>query len=409
MRYKNQFVKGDFMKTVYVNGKKTNLKFRVCSRCPQDTTVPGIVFDEKGECNFCKLHDKMDRIFPTGEAGKRILKNKFRKMKKNAKGKRYDCIIGVSGGRDSIFLLYTAVRKWKLKPLAVHFNDGFDNPVAGENMVKACKKLGVKLITITSDWREGKDLKISFLKASVPELNMGTDVGIGASLYGVAYREGVKTIMIGQSFRTEGIKPLSWSFLDGEYLRNVQRQFGSVRLKRWSPGKPGFNLGLKELFFYSFIKQIEVFFPLYYVDYDRKKAEEVIKKELDWVYPGAHYFDDLYHSLIKYVTRVKFRFDDNLNSDAALVRSGQMSRKKALERAHSIYRIEDPKIINLCINRLGLTKKEFDKFMALPPKTFRDYKTSWPYIKAARIPIKLMSKLHFIPEITYDKYFNCGS
>jgi len=390
------------------NNLKNGKNVIYCSRCCHSTIIPGITFDENGVCNFCKLHDKMLKEFPSGEKGELILNKMFRKMKKHGRNKKYDCIIGISGGRDSTYLLYKAVKEWNLRPLAVHFDDHFDNPIAIENMNKACKKLNVELRIITSDWGEAKDLKLSFLKASVPELNAGTDVGIGATLYGVANKEGIKYVMIAHSFRTEGIKPLSWSFHDGIYLKNVQKQFGTVKLKKWTPNDPGFNLGIKELFYYTVIKRIKMFFPLYYVDYNREEAESIIKKELDWKYPGAHYFDDLYHSLIAYVHRVKFNINLNMNSDAALVRTGQMSREKAIKRAQSIYHIEDPKVIDLCIERLGLKKEEFEAYMKLPAKTFRDYKTSWSYLKIARYPIWIMSRLHLLPKITYDKYFNCG-
>lgn len=396
------------MKEVIVNGIKTNLSYQVCSRCVQDSTVPGIKFDDNGVCNFCHLHDKLDKIFPNGERGQEILKNIFSKVKKNSKNKKYDCVVGISGGRDSTYLLYLTVKKWGLRPLAVHFNDGFDNPVAGENMIKAVKKLGVELRTITSDWREAKELKIDFLKASTPDLNMGTDIGIASSLYGVAAKENIKCVIIGQSFRTEGIKPLSWSFFEGGYLKNVHKTFGKIKLRKWKPNDPGFNLGVKELFYYTVVRGIKTITPMYYTDYIRKDAEKIIKNELDWVYPGAHYYDDLYHSLIKYVHRVKFNIDLNMNSDSALVRSGQMSRDDALKRAHSVYSIEDPKVIDLCIKRLGLTKQEFEEFLQLPPKTFRDYKTAYPLIRLFKYPIKLLSKMHFLPKVTYDKYFNCG-
>ena len=386
----------------------TVLERQICSRCCQDTTVPGIKFDKDGVCNFCHMHDKFVKITPSGREGRKILRKIMNRIKKEGKGKKYDCIVGISGGRDSIYLLYKAVKEWNLRPLAVHFNDGFDNPVAGENMVRACKILGVELRTITSDWREGKDLKITFLKASVPELNLGTDVAIGSSLYGVANKEGIKNIMIGQSFRTEGVKPLSWSFIDGEYLRNVQNELGKVKLRKWTPDDPGFNLGIKELIYYTIFKRIKMYFPMYYVDYVRKDAEVIIKNELGWVYPGAHYFDDLYHSFLKYVHRIKFGIDLNLNSDAALVRSGQLSRETALERAHGVYHIEDPKIISLCIKRLGLTDEEFEEYMKLPIKTFRDYKTSYRFIRLFRIPIWIMSKMNLLPRVTYDKYFNFG-
>lgn len=396
------------MEKAIINGIKTDLPIITCRRCVQDTTVPGITFDGQGICNFCRLHDKMEKVFPNGAEGQEHLEDVFSRIKHKARDKKYDCVVGISGGRDSTFLLYKTVKQWGLRPLAVHFNDGFDNPVAGKNMVKACDKLGVELRTITSDWREAKDLKITFLKASVPDLNLGTDIGIASSLYRAAYNEGLKTILIGQSFRTEGVKPLSWSFFDGDYLRNVQRQLGSVKLRPFRPEDPGFNLGLKELFYYTIIKGIKTYTPMYYTDYIRKDAEKIITSELDWVYPGAHYFDDLYHSLLKYIHRVKFNIDLNMNSDSALVRSGQLSREKALKRVHGVYKIEDPDVIRLCIKRLGLKKEDFDFFMKLPSKTFRDYPTSYKYLHFLKWPIWLCSKMHMLPKITYDKYFNCG-
>lgn len=391
-----------------VNGIEKPMELQTCTRCVQDNSVPGISFDDHGVCNFCDLHDKMEAEYPDGEEGKARLATIFEKVKRRGKGRKYDCVVGISGGRDSTYLLYSAVKLWGLRPLAVHFNDGFDNPVAGENMIKATRALGVELRTITSDWREAKDLKIDFLKASVPDLNLGTDIGIATSLYGVAAKENIKYIIIGQSFRTEGVKPLSWSFFDGRYLKSVHKQFGSVPLRKWTANDPGFHLEPKHLFYYTALRGIKTVTPMYYHEYVRKDAEKIIKEELGWVYPGAHYFDDLYHSLIKYVHRVKFNIDLNMNSDSALVRSGQMEREVALERAHGVYSIEDPKVIDLCIKRLGLERETFEEFLKCPPKTFRNYPNSHGLMKLMRIPIWIMSRLNLIPKVAYDKYFNCG-
>lgn len=396
--------------SVVVNGiKKEFLQMQTCTRCVQDSTVPGIYFNQQGECNFCELHDKMELLFPNGEKGKQYLEKTFARVRAEGKGKKYDCIVGMSGGRDSTILLWKVVKEWKLRPLAVHFNDGFDNPVAGENMVNAVNKLGVELRTITSDWREAKDLKITFLKASTPDLNLGTDIGIASSLYQTAYIENVKTILIGQSFRTEGVKPLSWSFFDGDYLRNVQKELGTVKLRAWKPEDPGFNLGMKELAYYTLWKGIKTITPMYSSDYIREEAEKIIVPELGWVYPGAHYFDDLYHSLIKYVHRVKFNIDMNMNSDSALVRSGQLNRDIALARAHGVYQIESDRIIDLCLKRLNISREEFDAMMKLPPKTFRDYSTSYSLMRVFKYPIWLASRLNLVPKVAYDKYFNCGA
>lgn len=373
-----------------------------------DTSVPGIVFDNHGECNFCKLHDKMDADYPLNEKGELILQDHISKIKAAGKGKKYDCVLGISGGRDSTYSLWLAKTVWGLNPIAVHFNDGFGNPVAGENMMRACKKLGVELRTITSDWRESKDIKIAFLKASTSDMEEGTDIGIATALYGVAAKENIKYVFIGQSFRTEGIAPLSWNYLDGKYLKAVHKQFGTVQLRKWTPSDPGFNLGVKEMFYYAIVKGIKALPLLYYHNYVRKDVDAVIQKELDWKNPGAHYFDDLYQSIMFYMQRVKFKFDRRIYNYSALIRSGQMTREEALKLVQDVYVIEDPKVIQLCIKRLGLTQEEFDTIVALPVKSFKDYPNNYRFIKMMRLPIYIAAKLNLIPSSAYDKYFNCG-
>jgi hypothetical protein len=374
-----------------------------------DTTAPGITFTSAGTCSFCDVHDRMERAFPLGEAGRRTVARLADEMRRAGRNRRYDCVAGLSGGRDSTYTLWYCVTQLKLRPLAVHFNDGFGNPVAGENMVRTCQKLGVELRTITSDWRESKDLKIAFLKASVPDMEEGTDLGIATALYGVAAKEDIQHVIIGQSFRTEGIAPLSWNFLDGRYLRAVHKQFGTVPLRPWQPNDPGFNLGIKEMFYYAFVRRIKTVTLLYHLDYVRSEVDEILVRELAWKNPGAHYFDDLYQSVIYYLNRIKFNIDRRLFNYSALVRSGQMSREYALERISYINPIEDEAVIQLCIKRLGLTRAEFDAIVAAPPKTFHDYPNSYSFLRLMKLPIKLMSQLNLIPESAYDKFFNCGT
>lgn len=393
---------------VTVNGIEKDIPYQRCTRCISDSTCPGITFDNEGVCNFCHLHDKWAKMYPNDERGQAIWEKTLQKIKADGKGKKYDCVVGISGGRDSTYVLHLVVKKYGLRPLAVHFNDGFDNPVGGENMINITRKLGVELRTITSDWREAKDLKISFLKASVPELNQGTDVGIAASCYGVAYKEGIKHMIYGQSFRTEGIKPTSWAYMVGDYVRDVQNKFGKVKLREWKPEDPNYYLGWKELAYYSTLKGIKAYSPLYYENYVRKEAEKIIIGEYDWVNPGAHYFDDLYWALVTYVHRVKFNIDFRLNAYSALVRDGQMDRDWAIEAVKKPYVMEDPRIIDLCLKRLAVSREDFDEWMKLPPKTFRDYDTGYNTMQLFRPLLKLVTKLGFMPEIVYDKYFLCG-
>jgi N-acetyl sugar amidotransferase len=378
---------------------------QICTRCIMDASVPGIKFDSDGVCSHCRFQEMLENEYPLNEEGAKNLEQLVAKIKKAGQGRKYDCVAGISGGRDSTYTIHQLVTRFGLRPLAVHFNDGFGNPTAGQNMKKACDKLGVELRTITSDWRESKDIRISFLKASTPDLPEGTDVGIGAALYGVAAKEGIKYVTIGQSFRTEGVCPLEWNYLDGKYLKAVHRQFGTYPLRKGTLEDPGFNLDLWRMFQYVVLKGIKVVPILYYVDYVRADVDKLISEELDWVNTGAHYYDDLYQCLMTNLLRVKFGIDRRIFNYSALVRSGQMTREEALERTSGVYEIEDPDVIRLCIKRLGLSQKQFDEFVHMPPKTFKDYPSNYNLIRLFKLPIWLLATLKVIPKTAYSKYF----
>ena len=266
---------------------------QICTRCIVDTSVPGYSFGSNGECAYCRTHDLLEKEYPLTEEGEKQWEQQVETMKQKGKGKPFDLVHGISGGRDSMYSLYLLSQKYGLRIIAVHFNDGFGNPVAGENMQKACDKLGVELRTITSDWRESKDIKIAFLKASTVDMEIGTDLGIATSLYGTAAKYDCKYVSIGQSFRTEGVCPMEWNYLDGRYLKKVHEMYGSVELRPWQPFDPGFNLNIWHMAYYLLYKGIKTISPLYQLPYVRDDVDDLLKKELDWVKPGAHYFDDL--------------------------------------------------------------------------------------------------------------------
>ena len=382
------------------------MTYQICSRCIMDTTVPRIRFDMKGVCNFCHFHDQLETEHPQGVEGDLRLNNIYKKVREQSRKRNFDCIVGVSGGRDSTYLLRHLSKEIGLRCLAVHFNDGFGNPTAGENMQKAAKHLNVELRTISGDWREAKDLKLCCIKASTPDLTLPTDIGLTAALYGVAAKENVQTIFVGHSFRTEGLMPLEWTYLDGHYLHAIQKQFGKVALRPWKVDDPGFHLDWHHLFYYSVIRRIRLITPYYWMEYVRSDVDKILTSELDWVYPGAHYYDDLYQSIVTYVLRTKFNIDRRISNYSALVRSGQMSRDGALERLKEIYVIEDPKVISLCIKRLGLTKESFEAMIDAPAKTFRDYPNLLSIIRRFSFFVAILARLNVIPKSTYAKY--CG-
>lgn len=383
----------------------TEAAVQTCTRCIIDSTVPRATFDADGVCSYCHEQDMLDALYPLDARGEKMLEAMVEKIKRKGHGKKYDCVVGISGGRDSTYVLWKA-KDLGLRPLAVHFNDGFGNPVAGENMRRQTDIMGVELRTITSDWRESKDLRIACMKASVPDLNLGCDMGVAAALFGVAAAENVKHIIIGQSFRTEGIAPLEWNYLDGRYLKAISEQHGSVELRPWKPEDPGYHLDLREVFYYTVIRGIRTMMPLYLTDYVRKDVDAFISEKFGWVDTGAHYYDDLYQALMFHVHRVKFGIDRRRYNYSALIRSGQMTRDEALARLEETYVIEDPDVIRLCIKRLGLSQEDYESYLALPPKTFMDYPNNLKLLRRAAPLIKVLAGLNLIPKPTYHKY--CG-
>ena len=164
-------------------------------------------------------------------------------------------------------------------------------------------------------------------------------------------------------------------------------------------------MGAKEIFFYTILKGIKTVAPLFYMNYIRKDAENLIKNELDWIYPGAHYFDYLYYSFIAYVHRMKFHINLNMNSDAALVRDNQMTRKEGLERLTKPYHLENGKVIEECLKKINVSQEEFDNIIKMPIKTFKDYNTNYDTIKLLKYPLKILSDLNIVSKFVYKKYF----
>ncbi len=370
----------------------------ICSRCILDTTVPELFFDNQGVCQYCHIHDELEKQYPSGEQGKKNLDSLLAKIKKSGKNKKHDCILGVSGGTDSTYTLYQAV-KCGLRPLAVHFDNGWDSHQAVKNIKNTCRILNVDLYTYVVDWEEFKDLQISFLKASTPDAEIPTDVGIHAVLIKTAAREGVKYILNGHSFRAEGVSPLGWTYMDGKYINAVQKIFGHQRLKTFP------NFTVYDVIYYNFIRGIRVVPFLNYFHYVKEEVKPILEKEVDWKYYGGHHHESIYTKFFQsYLLPQKFKIDKRKTELSALVRIGAITREAALaEIAKEKYPYE-PEVVDYTINKLGLKKSEFEIIFNLPIKRFMDYPTYFPLMKLMKLPIGIACRLNILPRLLYLKY-----
>ncbi len=375
------------------------MKNTLCSRCILDTTVNDIWFDEKGECKYCKIHDEMEKKHKLDKHAQDKLNALINRIKKDGKNKAYDCIAGVSGGRDSTYTLLKAVRLG-LRPLAVHFDNGWNSDVSVSNIKKACDLLHVDLYTVVADWEEFKDLQISFLKASTPDADIPTDYAIYSVLFDVAHKEGIKYILNGHSFRTEGTSPISWSYMDPLYVKDVHKKFGQLKKFKSFP-----HMTFFKLLRYVFVERIREIRLMEYIDYNKKMVDAELQREVGWQYYGGHHHENVYTKFFQsYLLPKKFNIDKRKTELSALIRSGQMSREEAIHELTSSPYEYDEKVVTYTINKLGLSQKEFDEIMQLPIKSHDDYATYLPLMRMLRFPIKWAARLKLVPHILYLKY-----
>lgn len=373
---------------------------KVCTRCIMDDTVSGIQFDEKGECTFCKIHDELEAKYPLNEQTTKKLHDIVRKIKEDGKGKKYDCIVGVSGGRDSTYTLYNTV-KLGLRPLAVHFDNGWNSEIAVQNIENACKKLNVDLHTHVADWEEFKDLQKAFLFASVPDAEIPTDWVIASILFTEAVQNNVSYSIVGSSFRTEGTTPLSWTYQDGRYLRDIHDRFGNVKFKSFP------NVTLFSFLYYSFLKRISHIRLLYYLPYNEDEVLKLLRNELGWRDYGDKHHESKYTAFFQsYLLTRKFNIDKRKLHYSAKIRTHQITREHALEIIQQDPFTGGAELIEYCLKKLELSESEFENIMNAPIKSFLDYNSYYHLIKKLHLPVRWGHKIGVIPDTIYKKYFS---
>lgn len=367
-----------------------------------DTDVPEIEFDEKGECNYCKLYDDLDLEYPiNSEQSDSNLEMLVKEIKDSGKNNEYDCIVGLSGGTDSCYSLYKA-KELGLKPLAVHFDNGWNSEIAVSNIKAVTKALDVDLFTYVVDWEEFKDLQLSFLKASVPDVELPTDWGIHGCLYQVAADNNVRHIVNGITFRAEGNMPSGWDYADGKYIQSVQKKYGKKKLKTFP------QMTLSKMVYYIFLKRIKMVRFLNYFDFNKKDAKRLLSSKFGWVDYGGHHYESVYTRFYQsYISPVKYNMERRKVSLSAQVRSGHISREEALNTLKTnLYKEELLKDDMAYIaKKFGLNADELGNILNLPNKSFKDFKTYFPLFRRLRFFIKYASKFKIIPVFYHDKKY----
>lgn len=371
----------------------------ICKRCVCDTTIPSIRFNAEGICNYCDIHDRLDARYNNIEENKRRLESLIDNIKSEGAKKEYDCIVGVSGGTDSSYTLHMA-KQWGLRPLAVHLDNGWNTDEAVSNIKSLITKLDVDLHTHVVDWEEFKDLQIAFLKASVPCVEGPTDVAIHGTLYRLAEQEGIRFILGGQNYKSEGMVPREWSYLDGTYVQSVHKKFGNVPLETFP------NVSLLQIAADTVLRGIRQIPVLNYIDYTKANAKAVLAREYGWKSYSGHHYENIYSRFaFGWYLPKKFGIDKRLISLSGPVRSHHISREAALAELQIAPDV-DEKLVDYVIKKLGLTDAEYRDIFALKPLCYKDYFTSASVLKYFKTPMKLAIKMNMFTPVLYEKYFS---
>ena len=373
-----------------------------CSRCLSNETIQSISLDVKNICQFCKIHDEMEKEYPLDENSEKRLFKIAEKIKNDGINSKYDCVVGVSGGRDSTFLLYYIKKVLNLRPLAVHYDNGFDSDTSVSNILNICQKLNVDLETNVADWQTFKKITKSFFLAGVSDPDTPTDVGIFKTMYQTAFREKIKYVFNGHSFRTEGIEPLDWTYMDGKYIKEINKKYGDADLKKFD------NFYISDIIKYKIIAGIKTILPLNYINYSYDNVEKILKEEVDWNYYGGHHHESLLTKFVvsSYLPK-KFNIDRRLTSYSAMVRAGLISKNEAKKilKENPITEKEETNLQEYILDKLDLSKDEFEIIMKMKNKNFRNFKTYYNFFKYFKFPVKILYKLNFIPKLLYLRYF----
>ena len=350
----------------------TERSFQRCTRCVMDTSDPDITFDASGHCNHCSdFFARIAKQTYRGEESDRKLAALVERIKQAGRGKAYDCVIGVSGGIDSSYVAYLA-RSHGLRGLAVHLDNGWNTDIAVKNIKNLANILGMDYQSHVLDWEEFKDLQLSFLKASVPEIETPTDMAIPAVLHIAAAEHGVRYIISGGNYATEGILPARWHYnaKDVKFLKAIQKRYGRRALKTF----PMF--GYQTEMYYKLVKGIRILYPLNHVPYSKEAAMKLLEEQIGWKYYGGKHHESKITGFVQsYILPTKFGIDYRKATWSTQICTGEMTREQALALLQNPP-YDENQLANekeYIAKKFGVTTTELEKILAEPPKNYADY------------------------------------
>jgi len=343
-----------------------------CKKCLlTDHEDPNLFLNSEGICNYCVEYDTLNSTLDACKNNQNNLSELINKIKKASSGKKYDCIVGVSGGVDSSYTLLKTV-DLGLNPLVVHYDNGWNSEFAVNNIRKLICRLDLDLYTYVSDWDEFREIQRSFLKASVMDIELISDLGILGSLYEIAKKHKIKYIITGHNDRTESHLPSHWYHwkIDWLNLRSIHKAFSKRKIKTLP------HLNFLQLLLLKKLNKVEFVPLLNYLDYNKTLAQEELNERIDWTnYKGKHYESIFTRFYQGYILPVKFGIDKKKSHYSSLICAGIITREQALLMVENHHYTPSKMAADkeYVIKKLGFTEAEFEEIMNLPVRSHFEF------------------------------------
>ena len=353
---------------------KSNRPYQICKCCVMDTSDEDIIFDDNGICMRC--NDYKNRIEPKwnhGRGHEKELKELISAIKKSGKGKKYDCILGLSGGLDSSYLLHLAVKEWGLHPYVFHIDCGWNLPIAEENIERLASKLNIEVHTKRMDWNELREMQLACFRTGLEALDAPQDHAFIALIDELSLKIGVKYILNGWNITTEAIAdPASWGkgagpTGDSTYIKDVIKKYCSIPIKKYT-----FTNGIRHKFLIPYIKGVKTIKPLNFVEFTKEDMINTLKKEYGYISYGQKHFEDLLTKFLEgYWMPTRFGHDIRRVWLSTLIITGQISRDEALEilKKPALTEDESRELFSEVARRLQISEDELWQFHKLPECT----------------------------------------
>lgn len=350
--------------------------YRICTSCVMDTSDTAISFDANGVCDHCQ--DIKANVLPsweTGKEGARLLEKMAQDIRASGKGKDFDCILGLSGGLDSSYMLHLIVTELGLRPLVFHVDGGWNTDLAVNNIQMLVEKLGLDLYTEVINWEDMRDFQLAFFKSGVPHIDIPQDHAFIATLYHFANKHGIKYIMNGGNISTECVRnPLDWLYYgtDMRQINDIRRQFCTRPLKAYP-----FSSVLFHKVYLRYVRGVRVVKPLNNLPYTRELAIKTLTEEYGWrSYPQKHFESRFTKFYEGYWLPTRFGYDTRRVQYSSLILTGQMERSEALLKLEQP--AFDPQTIDeefeYIANKLRISVDELRHYHEMPLKSYKDYK-----------------------------------